>query len=187
MGYACVYPTALRSANTLLLDILDAGGAVSVHHRAKLGRTLSHMDPVVVIATLTQDVPRRDARAAQVVLDVVGRLANGRGLRVEEAMRPHLNRLDAAADDACSGTTDVAAGPDAAQGAEQGKGRQTGQGGRALTFREGVVRLSVTFTTYLIFLAFLLGLRREWRARRARLDIPKATDPPREPGAPQRP
>lgn len=34
-----------------------------------------------------------------------------------------------------------------------------------LTFREGVMRLSLTFTLYMVFLAFLLGLRRHLRQR----------------------
>lgn len=179
---ACVYPGGLRATNATLLSILDAGGAVSVHHRQALRRSLDQIDPALVLQSLRQEVPRRDARAAAVIIETARTLADGRGARVEANMRDTLRRLSDAVDASCSGGIDVATGSEAAQGAEQGTERSTGQGGRPMTYREQVARLSMTFTIYLVFLAFLLGFRRQWHARRramqdraAHVDAPKPT------------
>ena len=173
LAAACAYPGGVRATNATLLSILDAGGTVSVHHRQALRAYLDQIDPAVVLQSLTQDAPRRDARATGRVLAVAQALAEGRGLRVEEGLRDDLRRVSDAVDASCSGETDVASGPDAAASAEQGTERSTGQGGRPMTYREQVARLSLTFTIYLAFLAFLLGLRRQWRARgSSQADVP---------------
>ncbi|WP_147110424.1 hypothetical protein [Tateyamaria sp. syn59] len=166
---ACIYPSSLRSINATLLAVLNSGGTVSIHHRDALRRSLSQLETPILLRTLQEDVGRRDARSARSILSVAEALADGRGLRVEEGLRNDVSRLAGAADEACSGTVDAATSGDSAAGAEQGKERSTGQGGRPLTFREGVVRLSMTFTVYLVFLAFLLGLRRQIRERRAQI------------------
>ncbi|WP_299048449.1 hypothetical protein [uncultured Tateyamaria sp.] len=165
VAIACAYPGGLRATNSALLAILDAGGTVSVHHRQTLRRHLDQINPAAVMQSLDQDVSRRDARAAGAVLATAQALADGRGLQVDGALRDDLRRVSDAVDAACSGGTDVAVGPEQADGAEHGTDRSEGQGGRGLTFREGVARLSLTFTLYLAFLAFLLGLRRQWRER----------------------
>ncbi|WP_193743432.1 hypothetical protein [Tateyamaria sp. ANG-S1] len=163
--------------NTTLMTILNAGGDVSVHHRNALRRSLNRIDTSAFLNTLEQDLPRRDRRAASAVLTKAQALASGRGLRVEEGMRDQVIHLAGAADKACSGAENAATSGEAASGAEQGIARNTGQGGRPLTFREGVVRLSLTFTIYLIFLAFLLGVRRQLKERAAR-NQPKEDDQP---------
>ena len=48
---------------------------------------------------------------------------------------------------------------------------------RSLTFGEGVVRLSMTFSIYMLFLVFLFGLRRVLKARMLELTDPDALDP----------
>ncbi|MEX0370766.1 MAG: hypothetical protein AB3N09_09060 [Tateyamaria sp.] len=160
---ACIYPTGLRTANITLAEVLGVGGTVSVHHRERLRRSMVQVNAQAIAATLTPEVGRRTARAMTAVIDTATALAEGRGLTVVEDLRPHISHLNEAIDDACSGETQVAASADEAGGAEQGKSRQTGQGGGGLTFRQGVGRLSLTFTVYLTFLAFLLGVRRQIR------------------------
>ncbi|MEM8654670.1 MAG: hypothetical protein AAGF36_07975 [Pseudomonadota bacterium] len=166
--------------NTLFLDILNQGGAVSVNQRSAITRGLSQINPDALKQQLQQDLSRRDARAANAVIDVAVAFSAGRGIRLDDGLRPHVERLRAAVDSTCSGQVDAATSGQAATEAEHGTERSTGNGGRPLTFREGVVRLSLTFTTYLIFLAFLLGFRREWRTRRARLEASRPPDPPLE-------
>lgn len=165
---ACAYPTPLRVANATLLSILDEGGQVSIHRRDRLARAMAQMSPDVVKRTVSQDARRRDARAAHAVIDAATALASGRGMRLEEDMRAHVMRLDRAADVSCSGSDGVASGSDEADGAEHGTTRETDRGARALTFRERVTRLSLTFTLYMAFLAFLFGLRRQLRERVAK-------------------
>ncbi|WP_299551489.1 hypothetical protein [uncultured Tateyamaria sp.] len=167
MAMACAYPTPLRVANGTLLSILDGGGQVSVHQRDRLARAMAQMSPEVVKRTLSQDTPRRDARAAHAVIDTALALASGRGMTVNEGLRDHVVRLDQAVDATCSGGNSAASGNDDADGAEHGTPRQTDRGGRSLTFREGVARLSLTFTLYMVFLAFLFGFRRQLHLRAA--------------------
>lgn len=158
----------LRVANETLLSILDGGGNVSVHQRGRLARAVAQMSPDVVKQTLFQEVKRRDARAAHNVIDTALALASGRGMTVDKGLRDDILRVDQAVDASCSGSDSAASGAEDADGAEHGVARrQTGWGGRVLTFREGVLRLSLTFTIYMVFLAFLLGLRRHLRQRAA--------------------
>ncbi|MBY5934635.1 hypothetical protein KUV51_16630 [Tateyamaria omphalii] len=172
-----MYPGGLRAANTTLLAVLNGGGDVSIHDRHALRRSLDQMDTQAVLGMLEGDVRRRDARAATAVLTTAQALADGRGVRVDQALRNDVNRLAKAADTACSGNSGAATSSQDADSAEQGTERSTGQGGRPLTFREGVVRLSLTFTIYLIFLAFLLGIRRQLKERAAREDQAEDADP----------
>jgi len=165
---ACVYPAPLRSVNTTLLAVLDAGGTVSIHQRNQLARAVSGFSPDALKRTLSQDVSRGDARAARRVIDTATALASGRGVAVDTGLRDPVSRLGAAITSECAGAGQVAGAGGAAAGAEHGARRTDIQGGRALTFREGVARLSLTFTIYLVFLAFLLGVRRHVH-QRARL------------------
>ncbi|WP_157598786.1 hypothetical protein [Tateyamaria omphalii] len=171
----------MRTINATLLTVLNVGGEVSVHHRGALRRSLGQLDTAAVLSALQEDATRRDARAAQTILTVAQALADGRGVRVEDGVRSDVTRLASAADAACSGAANAATSGEDAAGAEQGKGRNTGQGGRALTFQEGVVRLSLTFTIYLIFLAFLLGLRRQLRERYGRIQQEEDKTQPAQP------
>lgn len=183
LAAACAYPNGLRATNATLLSILDAGGTVSVHHRQALRRSLDQINAAMVLQALSQEVPRRDVRAAGTVLQTAQALADGRGVRVDADMRDTLRRLSDAVDVSCSGGTEVATGAEDAQGAEQGTERSAGQGGRPMTYREQVARLSLTFTVYLVFLAALLGFRQQWRARaRARLVAPVPERAQSEPG-----
>ncbi len=162
---ACAYPVPLRVANGTLLSVLDGGGNVSVHQRDRLARAMAQMSPEVVKRTLSQDARRRDARAAHAVIDTALALASGRGVTVDEGLRDHVVRLDQAVDASCSGSDSAVSGSEDADGAEHGVTRPTDRGERSLTFREGVKRLSLTFTIYMVFLAFLFGLRRHLRQR----------------------
>ncbi|WP_299701872.1 hypothetical protein [uncultured Tateyamaria sp.] len=168
VALACVYPMPLRVTNETLLSILDGGGKVSNHQRDRLARAMAQMSPDDVKRALSQEARRRDARAAHAVIDTALALASGRGMTVDEGLRDDLFRLDQAVDASCSGSDNAVSGTEDADGAEHGVARrQTGRGGRALTFREGVLRLSLTFTLYMVFLAVLLGLRRHLRQRAA--------------------
>jgi len=162
---ACVYPTPLRVANGTLLAVLDQGGTVSVHQRNRLARAMEQMAPDIVKKTISQDARRRDARAAHAVIDTAFALASGRGMTVDEAMWDHVTRLDQAIDVSCSGSDSAVSGSQDANGTEHGLNRQDNRGGRPVTFSEGVTRLSLTFTLYMVFLAFLFGLRRHLRHR----------------------
>ncbi|WP_189368108.1 hypothetical protein [Tateyamaria omphalii] len=175
MALACAYPVPLRVANGTLLAILDAGGNVSNHQRDRLARAMAQIAPDVVKRTLSDEARRRDARAAHAVIDTALALANGRGMTVDEGLRDQVFRLDQAVDASCSGSNSAASGEEDAHSSEHGVTRQTGGGGRALTFREGVARLSLTFTLYMVFLAFLFGLRRHFRQRAA--DAEETSDP----------
>ncbi|WP_299371140.1 hypothetical protein [uncultured Tateyamaria sp.] len=184
LAVACAYPAPLRSVNTTLLAVLEAGGEVSIHHRNRLARTVGGIVPDQLKQHLAQDVARRDARAAAAVIDVAVALADGRGIRLSDDLRDPVARLGAAIQSDCAGSGQVAGGADAAVGAEHGTRRDPTQGARALTFREGVARLSLTFTVYMTFLAFLLGVRRYVRNRpsAARADMSQVPDKPE--GAP---
>lgn len=180
ISLACAYPSGLRTANATLDTILRAGGAVSVHHRDTLRRSIGQLDPQSLTATLGPELGRRTVRSMTAVIDTATALASGRGLSVDDAMRPHVKRLHDAVDSACSGATEVAVGGEDAGGAEQGKTRQGGQGGSGLTFRQGVARLSLTFTIYLTFLVFLLGVRRHYHMRAGGQDLTLDPPPPTE-------
>ncbi len=178
MVWACAFPAPLRSVNTTLLAVLDNGGTVSIHQREALRRAMSQVTPDALKRTLRQDIARRDARAAGAVIDTAVALAGGRGMAVPLELREDVARLEQAVRGACTGTAVSAGGTEDAKSAEHGSDRSEGSGGRALTFREGVARLSITFTIYLAFLAFLLGARRSIkdRIRAARAAEPAQPD-----------
>ncbi|WP_299297536.1 hypothetical protein [uncultured Tateyamaria sp.] len=165
LAAACAYPAPLRSVNATLLAVLDAGGTVSIHHRNRLVRAIAGLEGEALKRTIAQEVARGDARAAGQVIDTATALAAGRGMVVDPGLRDPVSRLGASIQSQCSGTSQVASGTDAAAGAEHGDRRDVTVGGRALTFREGVARLSLTFTIYLVFLAALLGIRRHVHQR----------------------
>lgn len=163
--WACAYPLPLRHANTTLLAALDGGGTVTIHQREALRRVMAQVSPDVLKRQLRQEVARRDARAAGVVIDTAVALASGRGMTVAPNLRDDVARLGQAVKAACLGQASVAGKGEAAQSVEHGTARSEGDGGRALTFREGVTRLSITFTIYLVFMAFVLGIRRTIKER----------------------
>ena len=162
---ACVYPTALRAVNNTLIGALDRGGEVKTQTRMRLARTLAGMSARTVIAALAPEIARRDLRAVRAVLAEATALAEGRGVVVDPAVQSDADRLKAAVQIACSDATQGANGTDPAKGIEHGGARKDGGTGRALSFQEGMVRLSVTFTIYLVFLGFLFMIRQAIHAR----------------------
>ena len=66
---------------------------------------------------------------------------------------------------------------EAARDAERGNDRNAGSGGLGLSFGEGVARLSLTFAVYIVFLAFLLGLRRHLKAAAIEPENAQRRDP----------
>lgn len=160
-GLACVYPAPVRSVTATLLTALNGSGQLANAQRTRLAQAMAQIAPEALSATLSGEVPRRDARAVDAVLAVAEPLARGIGTTVPEAVRTPLNRVRAAVLDTCATDNAVQTGDGLrATDSEHGTSRNEGGGGRALTFGEGVARLSLTFTIYMTFVAFLLGVRR---------------------------
>lgn len=156
-AWACAYPAPVRTVNATLLEVLNGNGQVANHQRARLQRAMSQLGS----GALGDDLSRRDARAVRDVIAVASVLADGIGRTVDPDLRTAVTRVRDGIHDTCvqDDATQAGGGADATS-AERGTARNEGSGGRALTFQEGVVRLSLTFTVYMTFLAFLLGLRR---------------------------
>ena len=189
---ACVYPTALRMVNDTLMGAMDRGGEVRTQTRMRLARALAAMSAQTVVAALAPEITRRELRAVRVVLNEAAALADGRGTVVDPGVRDHATRLKEAVQTACaSSAAQGANGTDPADGIDRGGARRQGGTGRALTFQEGMMRLSVTFTIYLVFLVFLFVTRQAIHAQyapdrrgappdlgNARGAAPPATGPP---------
>ncbi len=166
MVWACAYPTPVRTANAILLEVLNNGGQINNHHRARLARTMEHIAVGAGNEGLTADLSWRDARAVRAVVEAATTLARGIGREVDPDLRGAVTRVRDGIQTTCvSADAATAARGEDATGSERGTERNTGSGGRALTFGEGVVRLSLTFTIYLAFLIFLFVLRRHLKTR----------------------
>lgn len=158
--WACVYPAPMRSVNTILLEALNANGTLANPQRVRLRQAMSQLSPGALGATLAQEVSRGDARAAAAVLAAAGQLADGIGRVVDPDLRGALTQVRDAIHQTCAQDNAVQTGTGAdATDAERGQARNEGSGGRGLSFGEGVVRLSMTFTIYMAFLGCLLGFR----------------------------
>lgn len=176
-GWACIYPGPLMALNGTLIEIQNMDGRVSVHHRDRLRRGVDALSPDALRRTLAADVGRADLRAVDAVMAVSSELALGVGLVLDPAIRTHTTRLTEAVQTACPGQGQTEGVGDSASGLEHGT-RQAGGTGRALTFREGLTRLSIAFTIYAIFLASVIALRRMQREAaldRTPKDAPAAT------------
>lgn len=174
--WACAYPAPVRSVNAVLLEVLNGNGQIANHQRVRLQRAVGQIAPGALEGALTSELSRRDARALGTVMGVATQLARGVGRDVDPNLRGSVMRIRDGIHTACAqdDATQTGTGEDAT-GAEHGLGRSEGSGGRGLTFGEGLVRLSYTFTIYVIFLAFLLSIRRILNARLAAatvLDVP---------------
>lgn len=170
--WACPYPAPLRAISATLTSVQENGGVVGNYHRARLSRALGQTNESALMRDLGGDVTRGDRRAVAAVLTLSSALANGMGrtLSVPESEQAH--HLAAAIRTACLSDTKAKAShatPPASLEQDQQKG--AGDGAAGLTFRQGIVRLSLTFTVYMTFLAFVIGLRRQWkRSMQALLD-----------------
>ncbi|WP_299694086.1 hypothetical protein [uncultured Tateyamaria sp.] len=172
MLWACVYPAPVRAINTTLLEVLNGGGKVSNHQRTRLQRAMAQIAPGAVTATLRAELSRRDARAVGDVIAVAALLADGIGLSVDPDVRTPVTRVRDGIQQTCAQDNAQRSGNgEDATSAEHGLGRNEGAGGRGLTFGEGVARLSLTFTIYMTFLAFLLGIRRFFKEREAAMAL----------------
>ena len=177
-AWACAYPTPLRSVNAILLEVLNTNGQLANHQRVRLRRAVDRIGPGALGGALEAELSWRDARAVRRGVGVAAGLAGGGGRTVDPDLRGSLDRIREGIQRTCSGG-DAAdnAGGDEASSAERGLSRNQGSGGRALTFGEGVVRLSMTFSIYMLFLVFLFGLRRAGKARTEGVMDPDALDP----------
>jgi len=159
---ACVYPMPLRVVNDTLITALDRKGEVDNYTRNRLRRTLDYLSVDAMIDALSGEVSRRDLRAVRSVIGVAAALADGRGLIVDADLRADTTRLKQAVQTACSDATLGVSSAGKANGSERGGARRQGTG-RGLTFREGMVRLSLAFTLYLAFLVFLFFVRQRYK------------------------
>lgn len=176
---ACVYPMALRNVNTAFVGAFNAGGAVDVHLRMRLQRSLEGTSIVALEDAVRGEISRSELRAVRGVLTAARALARGDGRALPADLRAQTTQLAEAVQSGCSGAGEGTAGAGDAATAEQGTERREGGAGTALTFREGVQRLSMTFTLYMVFLAFLLGLRRIVKTRMKAADADeRVAEPP---------
>ncbi|MFL4469798.1 hypothetical protein ACERZ8_07935 [Tateyamaria armeniaca] len=145
--------------NTTLIKQMDRGGEVGMFVRNTLRRALANMPADAVLASMAGEVSRGELRSARTVLGVATALADGRGVFVDPALREHTSRLDDAVQEACSDGTQGASGVSEASGVEGGGARKEVGSAGGLTFSEGMARLSIAFSIYAVFLAFLFVFR----------------------------
>ena len=175
---ACIYPAPLRVVNAVMLGALDGDGSLTRSQRIRLQRAMTQLDPQALQGALRGEVSRGERAEIAQILRAAGALANSTGFAVSPDLRAPLNRLRGAVSDICATEDAVGAGAgEVATDAERGLTRSTGNGGQPLTFSEGVMRLSLTFTIYMTFLAFLLGVRRIVKHREADAMAPLSRDP----------
>ena len=177
-AWACAYPTPLRSVNAILLEVLNTNGQLANHQRVRLRRAVDQIGPGALGGALEAELSWRDTRAVRRVVGVATGLAGGVGRTVDPDLRGSRDRIREGIQSTCSaGDSADNTGSDEASSAERGLSRNEGSGGRALTFGEGVVRLSMTFSIYMLFLVFLFGLRRAIKMRMAGVTDPDVLDP----------
>jgi len=191
---ACVYPTPLRVLNDTMIEAIERGGEVTIRARVRMGRILDNISADDLLRAISGEVSRRNLRAARNVMAAAAALADGRGLKIDPSLGEDTSRLKEAVRSTCSDATQGVTGTAPAKGVEFGGDRKEGSTGRGLTFQEGLIRLSVAFTIYLIFLVFLFVLRQILNARYPTV-VPAATPmttdaqdvrPPRSPPTPSR-
>ena len=176
---ACVFPTPLRVVNKTLGQQIDRGGEVGIYVRNTLRRALDSMPADAMLTTLAESASRAEMRSARAVLGVAGTLADGRGRVIHPSLKEHTSRLDEAIQLACSDGTQGASGVSEATSVESGGARKNVGSGRGLTFGQGLARLSIAFSLYVVFLVFLFAFRqmyhRQYATRAA--DTSMAADP----------
>lgn len=161
--FACAYPNAFRVVNDTLNDQLVRGGEVSQFVRHTLRRALDQMPAESILTSMQGQLGRGDLRAARRVLAVAGTLADGRGVTVDPDLRSDTMRLREAVEQDCANGTLDGNGTGEATGVDGGGERKAGGVGRALTFKEGMTRLSIAFTLYAVFLLALFAFRQFYR------------------------
>lgn len=181
---ACSYPLALQVVNKALIDQIDRGGEVSIYTRTTLRRALDRVPADAIVASLKGEVSRGELRAVRKVLEVAAVLADGRGRVVDPNLRDFANRVKSAVNLSCAAGTLEGAGTADATTVEHGGARKDGQFARALTFKEGLTRLSIAFTLYAVFLIFLFAFRQAYRQHAATHLQDKPAAPPHGVSAP---
>ncbi|WP_299722606.1 hypothetical protein [uncultured Tateyamaria sp.] len=156
---ACAYPASLQMVNKTMIAQLKRGGEVSMFVRNSLRRSLDRMPADAMLTTLSGEVGWRDLRAARTVLEVATALADGRGFTIDPDLRQHTSRLNDAVQAACSDGTQGASGAAETNAVERSDARKEVGTSVGLTFGEGMARLSVAFSIYAVFLAFLFAFR----------------------------
>ena len=162
---ACVYPAAVQRVNAVLVTALDTRAPVDVNLRMQVRRALNGTSIVAMQDAMRGDLSRREMRDVRAVLGTANALAEGQRRTLPADLRDQTSRVAAAMHTACSGADGVAAGTTTATDVERGVIRNSDKADTSLQFGEGVMRLTMTFTIYMLFLAFLLGLRTVLNAR----------------------
>ncbi|WP_299147041.1 hypothetical protein [uncultured Tateyamaria sp.] len=160
---ACAYPPAIRVLVKTLNDVRLSGAEVAIHQRNRLRLALSRLDPAVVRTTLPGELRRANMRSVNALMVVSASLAKGNGVRLSPADTRHTERLATAIREGCEDSNSNIAGTEPAEGAESGARRANEGSGTALTFREGLNRLSITFALYMAFLSTVVIIRRTQR------------------------
>ncbi|WP_299286375.1 hypothetical protein [uncultured Tateyamaria sp.] len=161
---ACAYPPGIQVLVKTLNDVRLSGAEVAIHQRNRLRLGLSRLDPAVVRTTLPGELSRANMRSVNAVLAVSAALAKGNGVRLSPADMRHTERLVTAMREGCEDGNSSIAGTEPAKGVESGARRANEGSGTALTFREGLNRLSITFALYVTFLSTVVIIRRTQRA-----------------------
>lgn len=162
--WACDYPGPLRAISTTLMSVQEGGGQVGNYHRSRLRQALGQMDVVAVQNNLAGILGRADRRAVAAMLILSQSLANGMGRSLSAGDADQARQLAQSIRTTCPADTQAKAkSTPSSQALEQGESQLDGDGSRALTFRQGLARLSLTFSVYMTFLAFVIGLRRQWK------------------------
>ncbi|WP_415401470.1 hypothetical protein [Tateyamaria sp. SN3-11] len=174
---ACAYPIPLQVINTTLGAVHASGGEVGMHHRTRLRRALDQLDVPALRQSLGEVLGRSDRRAADTVLKASAALAGGRGFKLEPDVAEKSRQLASVMQRDCVEGTQ-AEGQGATDSTAHGARQSERGAASALTFREGITRLSITFTIYLIFLAAVIGLRRDHKLAHAEEDVSEEETPP---------
>ena len=176
--WACEYPAPLRAISATLMSVQDSGGQVRTYHRARLRQALGRMDISAVRRDMAAALDRADRRSVATVLTLSSALANGIGRTLGPREATQVAHLATAIRTVCLAETQAKApNTTSTTTLEQGD-PQTGKAGvPGLTFYQGLARLSLTFTIYMTFLAFVIGLRRVWKTKVAHRPSEKGPPP----------
>lgn len=171
VAIACDYPAPLRTISATLMSIQDTSGQVAPFHRARLRQALRHLDLPALQRDLAAALNRADRRAATQMLTLSATLANGIGRDLSERQAAQARHLANAIRVACpADTLAKAQGIPRDASREQSAPHLGDATGTGITFREGLTRLSLTFTIYAVFLAVVIGLRRQWKVMARSVD-----------------
>ncbi|MEO9684729.1 MAG: hypothetical protein ABJF86_08245 [Tateyamaria sp.] len=160
-AWACDYSAPMRLISATLSSVQDTGGRVSPYHRARLRQALQRMDVTAVEREMKGTLGRADQRAALATLTLSSALVNGSGWVLDGRDVAYVKHLANAIRTSCLADTNAKAQNTATDATLEQGDPQVGNGGASgLTFRQGIARLSLTFTIYMTFLALVIGLRR---------------------------